>query len=62
MALAVQGAEQTDDNAQFVRDYLMNRLEIVLANTSLIDEEVHSASYTHCSNYYFSCTVCWQCG
>ena len=37
---AVQEAEQTDDNVRFVRDYLMERVAIVLNNASAVDQEV----------------------
>lgn len=41
VAEQVQNAEQTDDNVQLVRDYLVDRADLVRNNLSLVDEEVY---------------------
>ena len=40
VAMAVQDAEQTDENVLFITQYLLDRVDVVLNNVSLVDEEV----------------------
>lgn len=47
-----QGDEQTDDNAQLVRDILLRTAELVRENASLVNEEVNIAFLiSHRINY-----------
>ena len=40
MAVQQQQLEQTDDSAEFVRDFIVNVSRLALTNASLVNEEV----------------------
>ena len=46
---AVQAAEQTEGNAEFVRDYLQSRAQLVVTNASLVTNEVSLSLCVWCA-------------
>ena len=57
MATAVESGEQTDDNVRLVSAYLSDRVELVLNNASLVDEEVLYSCSSGYTNFYHVSTL-----